>query len=246
MLYTISEFLTLLKEDMGIKDIPLPIDDAQLLKRFEKSALLEFSQRYPRLVSVRMGPQQIIDESNRYFNGSVKYRIPYEYYQDATILAVVGIDAGAYGGGSDNTYMPTISLGAADTILESIADIKMAASLGSIMTHAPTTQFFPPDKVAIYSGWYGGIYRLELALTHDINLTTIPPTAMTHLRQLAVLDLEEYLYNQLKRKDQLDVGVGTINLKIDEWANARDEKKQLLETWDNEGANLDIDPINYF
>ena len=69
---------------------------------------------------------------------------------------------------------------------------------------------------------------------------------MTHLRQLAVLDLEEYLYNQLKRKDQLDVGVGTINLKIDEWANARDEKKQLLETWDNEGANLDIDPINYF
>ena len=46
-LYNLSEFLSVVKEDIGIRDIPLPVDDAELVKRFDNSALKSFSIRYP-------------------------------------------------------------------------------------------------------------------------------------------------------------------------------------------------------
>lgn len=246
MFYNLSEFLTLCKEDMGIKDIPLPVDDTRLIQRFQQSALKEFSQRSPYIKMIQITPNMIVDDSMRFFDRSVTYEIPYKEYQDSTILGVLNIEAGSYGGGTDDLYFPSLALGGADVIMETVADIQMASALSRNMQKTPTFRFIPPNKLAIFNGWNGGIYRCEIALTHDLSLSTIPPRAMTHLRQLTVLDLEEFLYNQLKRKDQLEVGVGTISLKIDEWQNAHDEKKQLLETWDNEGYNLDTDAIYYW
>ena len=113
------------------------------------------------------------------------------------------------------------------------------------MGHAPTFRFDPPNKLIIYNGWTGGSYRIEVGMLHDPSLSTIPPGAMTHLRQLAVLDIEEYLYNKMKRIQDLDTGVGTINLRIDNWENAASEKRDLLREWD-ESVNIDLDCINYF
>ena len=142
-------------------------------------------------------------------------------------------------------YMPNVVLGSADIMIESIADIKMAASLGSMMCHAPTFRFDSPNRLTIYNGWTGGSFRIEIGLLHDPSLSTIPPGAMTHLRQLTILDTEEYLYNKLKRTTDIETGIGTINLRIDNWENAAQEKKDLLREWD-ESASLDLDNISFF
>ena len=117
--------------------------------------------------------------------------------------------------------------------------------MGSMMGHAPTFRFDPPNKLVIYNGWTGGSYRIEVGMLHDPSLSTIPAGAMTHLRQLAVLDIEEYLYNKMKRIQDLETGIGSINLRIDNWENAASEKRDLLRDWDESG-NLDLDVINYF
>lgn len=244
MFYNFSEFLTQVKEDIGIKDLPLPVDDIELTKRFNTSALREFSVRYPKISEAWVTTSDALDLSHRNLDGSVCYTIPYKYYAGTQILYVISINSSGYGAGS-NMYMPNVILGSGDMVIESIADIKMAAAIGSMMCHAPTFRFDYPDKLWIYNGWTAGSYRVELALMHDPSLSTIPPSAMTHLRQLAVLDTEEFLYNKLKRIDELDVGVGNIKLKIENWENAAQEKRDLLKEWD-EYVNLDIDTINYF
>ena len=114
-----------------------------------------------------------------------------------------------------------------------------------MMAHAPTFRFDPPNRLTVYNGWCGGSFRIEVGMLHDPSLATIPPGAFTHLHQLAVLDLEEYLYNKMKRITDLETGVGTINLRIDNWENAAQEKRDLLREWD-ESASLDLDVINYF
>lgn len=91
--YTWSEFLTMLKEDIGIKDIPLPVDDNEITKRLYHSSLKEFSVRYPRLQEVVLGPNDCISKDNIEVNGSATYMIPKEYYQDSEILAVQYIDS---------------------------------------------------------------------------------------------------------------------------------------------------------
>lgn len=246
MLYNISEFLTLIKTDMGIKDLPMPVDDAELLKRFETSALKEFSVRAPRVVDcVLTEADRIKDSQMDDFYARYIYKVPKRVYQDATILEVVDFDISRPSGYSDY-YMPQTAVGSPLTVLESIADIQIAAAMASATSRAPTWRFVHPDKLIVFHGWTAGSYVITLTLTHDVSLTTIPPTAITHLRQLAVLDLEEYLYDKLKRKDGLDVGVGQINLKIDDWQSAGEKKADLLREWDQNGTNIDIDSISYY
>ena len=244
MLYNFSEFLTQIKEDIGIKDVPLPVDDAALTKRFITSALKEFSIRYPRIEEIVITQSEAVDLSTKYKYGCITYIIPEKYYRGSMILTVLGISSTGYGSYAD-MYAPSIMLGSADMLIESVADIKMAAALGSMMGHAPTFRFEPPNKLVVYNGWVGGSFKVDVGMLHDPSLSTIPPGAMTHLRQLAILDIEEYLYNKMKRITDLETGVGTINLRIDNWENAGQEKRDLLKEWD-ESANLDLDMINWF
>ena len=243
-LYNISEFLSLIKEDIGIKDIPLPVDDKSLLQRFYNSALKEFSVRYPRIETIILGDENRIAPEYRDRNTKIIYRIPKYVYQDSTILAVTKFDVSRPLGYSD-FYVPQGVWASPDAVLSSLADIKLAAALASTMGKAPTYQFKAPDLLYVYNGWSGGVYDVDVALMHDISLSTIPPTAITHLKQLAILDIEEYLYNKLKRIDNLDTGIGNIQLNINNWEDAGNRKLELLKEWDEDG-NLDIDQITYF
>ena len=244
MLYNFSEFLTQIKEDIGIKDVPLPVDDAALTKRFISSALKEFSVRYPRIEEIVITQKEAIDLSTKHTYGCITYIIPEKYYRGSMILTILGISSTGYGSYAD-MYAPSIMLGSADMLIESVADIKMAAALGSMMGHAPTFRFEPPNKLVVYNGWVGGSFKVEVGMLHDPSLSTIPAGAMTHLRQLAILDIEEYLYNKMKRIQDLETGVGNINLRIENWENAAQEKRDLLRDWD-ESASLDLDVINFF
>ena len=244
MLYNYSEFLTQIKEDIGIKDVPLPVDDAALTKRFVTSALREFSIRYPKLEEILITQDMAVDLSSRSLNGSVTYIIPEKYYRGSQILTVLSINSTGYGA-ADNFYNPTMFLGSADMLIESVTDIKMAASLASMIGHAPTFRFDPPNKLTVFNGWTGNAYRVEVGMLHDPSLATIPPGAMTHLRQLATLDIEEYLYGKMKRIQNLETGIGSISLQIDNWENAAQEKRELLRDWD-ESASLSLDSINYW
>lgn len=245
MLYTINEFMTLIKENIGINDLPMPVDDAELLRRFQTSALREFSARSPRVLTVMMGESERI-QSSEFTSGThrITYRIPKHYIDGAAIMGIARWDVAKPLGYSDY-YVPQGSWASPDSVLTALADIKIAASTASAMGKAPTTRFLPPDRIEVYNGWANGTYECDLLLAHDISLSTISPTAFTHLIQLAELDIEEFLYNKLKRLDNLDVGIGNIQLGINAWEGAGSAKRELLKEWD-ESANLDIDTITYF
>ena len=244
MLYNLSEFIELIKGDIGIRDIPLPIGDVEIVKHFELSTLREFSIRYPVIRDVWVTEDDALDLSQRSVSGSVTYQIPEKYWQGTRILDVLHLLPGGYGSEA-NMYMPNVVLGSADNLLESIADIKMAAALGSMMTHAPTWRFDPPDRVTIFNGWTSGSYRFEIALMHDLSLATIPPGAFTNLRQLAVLDAKAYLYKKMKRINNLETGIGSIDLKIDDWESADREMQDLLRDWDDT-VELGLHTLSYF
>ena len=245
MLYNLSEFMTKVKEDIGIKDIPLPVDDEELVKRFHNSALKEFSIRVPYLKEFVLEAADALNMMSQSINASVTYKIPKSVYQDTPIINITHLSVSKVGGYSD-FYVPTGTFNSPDFVLETIADIKLAAQLGAMTTHAPTWRFDPPDKVTIYYGWSGGSYVLEAAMIHDLSLSTIPPTAFTDLIYLTTLDIEEYLYNKLKRKENLSLGIGEVQLRIDNWEGAADKKRDLLERWDSEGMNLNFEPISYW
>lgn len=243
-LYNLSQFMTKVKQDIKIADIPVPFTDHEIVERFRTSGLVEFSVRSPFITNFGLSSADIIDNSQVSVTGAVTYRIPKHVYQDTPITQVLSIDVGRSGGFSDY-YMPTAGFHSPEFILETIADIKMAAAMGSMMQHAPTFRFTAPDMLTIYNGWCAGTYLCEAGLVHDISLATVPPTAFTHLFQVAELDLEWFFYDEMCRKDEIDTGYGSFKLLTQQWEGSEDKLKDLLKEWD-EQANLDVDRINYW
>ena len=244
-LYNLSEFITTVKEDIGIKDIPLPVDDKALIDRFKRSALADFSVIYPRVAKCYVSDEDLTEASKNSNHMFYEYRIPKWVYDGTDILEVSNFDVARPNGFSD-FYIPNTGFSTPDAIIAAMADMRLAAGLSSSMAKAPTYEFTKPNLLRVYNGWAGGMYEVELLLRHDLSLQTIPDGAFMDLRDLTVLDMKAYLYNQLKRKDQLDVGVGTIQLRVDDWSNAESDKRELLRNWREEGANLDFDHVRYF
>ena len=244
MLYNLSEFITTVKEDVGIMDLPLPVNDKELIDHFKRKTLKDFSLIYPRMEKIMIGDEALTKRAKDSFNTFYEYRIPRYVYEGSTILSIVNFDVARPNGYSD-FFIPNANWSTPDTIIAAMGDVRMAAGLASALAKAPTCDFIEPDILQVYNGWAGGKYMVELLLEHDPSLASVPAGAMNSLRELAELDMKAFLYNKLKRKDSLEVGVGTIQLKIDDWSNAESERKDLLRDW-KESANLDFDHIKRF
>jgi hypothetical protein len=245
MLYNTSEFLTLLKEDMGIKDLPMPVDDQALIARLANSALKEFSVRAPVMTTCYMNDHQRVEQNQFSQTRSLLYKIPKDVYVGTQIVGVYRVDISRPQGYSD-VYVPQALWAAPDAIISAMADIKIAAATASAMGKAMTFRWEPPDKIRLFNGWSSGVYEVDVGLVHDISLSTISPTAFPQLRELCQYDLETFLYNKMSRMDNLETGVGTINLNIGKWEGAEQRFKDLLKQWDQDGAILDLASITYF
>lgn len=219
---------------MGLKELPKPFTDEDLRWRLEHSALKEFSQVYPYRSTYMIGETERVcrpypgvpqNKSNTY---SQVYEIPKHYYQDRTIMAVSDVNIVRPHGYND-LYVPSGAIGSPVGAITAMASMQMAASMSRTMTHAITWDFRPPNILIMYNGWSGGNYEIELLMSHDISLSTIDPTCSSKFLQLCEYDLEEYVYNRLKRVQNLELGAGSIELKIDDWSDAGNRKRELLD-----------------
>lgn len=68
-------------------------------------------------------------------------------------------------------------------------------------------------------------------MEHDDTLASIKPSTEESFYELALLDTKVNLYSNMKYYTELQSAYGTINLRIDDWANAESERKDLLNTW---------------
>ena len=166
------------------------------------------------------------------------------YYQEHTILGVPMVEIQRPNGYND-LYVPQGMIGDPASIMMGLASIQAVSAMARQMTHSLTWDFKQPNILILYNGWSGGDYEIELAMDHDPSLSTIPPSAMSTFIELCQYDLEEYFYQKLKRVQNLDLGIGSIELKIDDWADAANKKRDLLTELD-ETCNLAYEHIQYF
>jgi len=236
-LYNLSEFFTTVKEEVGIADLPLPVSDEKLLDHFKRTTLVDFSIAYPRIESCYVSDDDLVNRVQNSYNSFYEYKIPKWVYDGTCILSISNFEVTRPNGYSD-FFIPNANWASPDAVIAAMADVRMAAGVASAMSKAPTADFHKPDKIRVFNGWAGGIYEVELLLKHDDSLVTVPEGSFYSLRELATLDMQAYLYKKLKRKNNQDLGVGSSDLKIDDWANAESDRKELVKEWMSE-ANLE-------
>ena len=246
MLYTLNQLIQLAKEDLGIRELPPPVTDQDLYNRVKNSALKELSIVYPRIEEFTIGKPDLVDPSedvSTKYHG-VRYRVPQYITHNFTPMDVIDVTNISQHALSDVMWPFAIGFSAPDTIA-SVASMKAMAAVGQNIVGAVTYNYDPMTNIiTIYNGWTNGTYKVQMTVSHDENLSTIPPTAMLTVRELITNDIGQYIYNTLKRKDKLDTPAGNIDLRIDDLADCGNRKKELLEKL-QEDCSLDFDIINY-
>ena len=105
-----------------------------------------------------------------------------------------------------------------------------------------TFKFERPRTLTLYNAYSSNNIVLDLGFSQDKSLASIPETCREDYMKLAMLDVKDNLYPTLKQYTELNTAIGNINLKLDDWANAESERKELIEKWDDT-YHLDFHPI---
>lgn len=247
MLWTAQELIQLVKDDMGLRDLPPTVTDQDLLNRFKTSCLKEFSLIYPRIETFNMGREDLVDKTEAYRSmiPGVRYKIPRFVTAQMDILGIMKVEPLRSSGYTDLMWPYGVGF-APDQVMSSVSAIKAAAATGMNMVNSLTFEYDSmKQQITLYHGWSTGSYKVRATVLHDPSLSTVPPTAMSTLRELATYDLGQYIYNTLKRKNNIDTGVGNITLNIEEFSDYGSKKKDMIDKL-SEDANLDFEEIEYF
>ena len=162
-----------------------------------------------------------------YYNESI-YEIP-NVFGDRKILYIrkVTQQNKLLGNGILNPIMDE-SLDMYDSLMMAQA----GANLLSTAVPSFTFKFVEPNLLYLYNmTTMANQLSIEFALEHFDNFSSIPNTAWQSFEQLAILDIKQFLYGVLKHYDSLQTAHGTINLHIDDWSSAKDDREALLDKW---------------
>lgn len=226
---TMTSLIKTIKRRLGIRFWKLPSEDFEdeLLEIIKEETLVTFSTYFPHIVRIKynLAENKVPGMRDTFF-------IDKDQMGGATIVGIEDIVFDSFHSSHFPYHMPGNSF-------ELFTDLQMSATYESMMSIPITFTFQSPDKLVIDDYPYNlDMVYLNVKIVHPDNLSTIKLTMKEQLIKLALCDIKIFLYNELKHYDKIDTTFGQIDLKIDEWQNAEDERKTLIEYWDKAFLNV--------
>lgn len=107
------------------------------------------------------------------------------------------------------------------------------------MRNEPSWDDLGHNQVQLF-GYPKTMLTFEVACKHMPNGESIEESCYSSFMELATLDVKIKAYNVLKFYKNIPSAHGNIDLNIDNWASAEQERKDLLKDWDDR-FHLDMD-----
>lgn len=224
-----SSLLTRLKMDLGIYTFALPFDTNTALEEVITVITLPvFSVYCPLKEKFQCNVKDLkeLEHTDSYQT----YLLPDWKYKQ-----IIDVEDVEY----DNSMMSGVGYAANAALFNnnSLLQQTMLGQAGINITRAMipklTFQYEHPRKLRIYNLYNSCRLVLSLLCQHHPSLASIPPTQEQSFYQLALLDSKIFLYNALKHYNEIETAYGRITLKIDDWSDAKSERDQLIEKWDD-------------
>lgn len=236
---SLSELIESIKMDLGIYGLSLPIDnlDEQLYNVFKLRTIKTFSQYHPYVEQIELDLNELETNTNNF--NKREYIIP-NIFGDRRIISVRDVSQRPIGIGYGQPSSMGCSMTSENMMLGTIN-----ADINSMMSPPQTFEFIQPNRLVLYNMYmYATRVTIELTTEHFSNLASIPASQWETFENLALLDTKRFLYGILKHYNEIQTAHGNINLRIDDWANAEQDRRELLKEWDGK-YHLDSTPV-YF
>lgn len=207
-------------------------------KTFSTEALIPMEVNDPTVLDSRIPRKVMLDD--RYS----KYRVPLELtdgHEIMTIKSCVPISSnygpmmdgfgryGSYCGLPWNTHFGRATsgdlYGAALLSQVNYADRQLVGEISRNFRF----YFYPPNILMLTN--YIGPLNAAFCVKNDENLLSLDDMTYEGVKKLFLLDLKKSIYNQFGNYTEIDTPYGTLDLKIQDWASAEQERNEVYDTY---------------
>ena len=243
----ISKLISSIKLDLGLVAMATPFDNLDELIReiIVIRTIPVFDELHPYIVTLQIDTNELDMVEKR--SESTVYRLP-DVFGNAQIMMITHMEPLYDNDRYSHDYNTSLFSYGVTPCIYGYQELMLAQAQANMLSTAAkgiTFQFIAPNMIEIFSGYaMGNTYRLSVAITHADNLSTIPATCYGSFLKLATLDVKNYLYNTLIHYENLSTAYGQLSLNIDRWSNAEDDRRALIEKWE-QTYHLDLSNI-YF
>lgn len=250
----ISDVVNDIKFSQGLNNIALPykVPVENVIQDILKMTVREFSDFKPLIregydeKSHLMSPNELSKKMNIYIlpsdltvtavKGATAYAASSQFQSEEAMTNAFTVGTPFIGFGS---YYPQDILSATQT---GVAINKFAG----VTSQQPTSKYLGFNKIQLFNFPDKCFIRFEVKCEHDPSLETIPDTCYTSFLELATLDVQRTLYNNIKNMQNVGSAFKEIQLKIDDWSGAENAQKELLKEWKGDFHLDDLDLIQFF
>lgn len=121
---------------------------------------------------------------------------------------------------------------------DDIALLQARANQTSLISNVIIPKFVPPNKVRLETASGDSVnfsieeYPITIFIKHSPNLMTILPTMMETFEKLAIADVANFLYGELKYYDGLETVFTNSDLKLSDLESAAGTRDDIVEKLD--------------
>lgn len=236
----LSNTITRIKLQLGLIGISLPIEniDDTIITILNEVTIPTFSVFCPYKSSIYLNLADIekLEKQSTY----IKFLLPEFGERKVIYLFKVSYNDVDPSGLSIYYGAPLYTSSIYSSLITANASNNMMRPIIPTISH----HFEAPRTVYLYNAIASTSLKFDLGFEHDKTLASIPETCRDSFLKLAILDVKSNLYPTIKHYSEINTAIGTINLKLDDWQSAEDERKELLRDWED-NYHLDFTPM-YF
>ena len=225
-----------------------------MMEILEDETLPSLNVLFPRLFKTVLNVNKLIPLANEDHTGYIGYRVPLELTEGLKMMGIKafytgvdGYDTGRPVNGGYNGYLGTSlwlsdmpnkygrysSANLYETVMGSMLTYADLQLLGQIQ-EAPIPRFEAPNIIWINVAYASAsTFFVTLLLENDKNLISLDENVFDAVRRLFILDIRKVIYNRFGVLSNIDTAIGNIDLKIDDWSGAEQERNELYEQYNS-------------
>lgn len=250
----ISEVINDIKLTLGLNTVALPYNKPVelVIQEILKTSIRTFSRFKPH---IREGVEQM--KNLRSPNEQSKRMGIYILPETFTLSRV--LDASAYPV-SSNFSDEEVNINAFTVSSPFVGfgsyypqDILNATQIGAVInkytgvtSNPSTSKWLGFNKIQLINFPDNSFVYFVVRCEHDSNGETIPESCVESFIELATLDVQRTIYNNLKNMNNVGSAFKEIQVKIDDWSGADNERKELIKNWTNTFHYDDLDLVQFF
>ena len=216
----------LLNQRLGMPDYGLSYLYPEILNNLQTYTLPIFSQYFPcyRRYPFTPDDHKTGDENEYYLKITEIDENKLDIISIANVVPKSGIEASAF---SEGYY--TLNITIEDAIMNSLASNMASSSNYSYKRF----RYIPPNRILLR-----GFGTQELTVTLKIkypSFSAIQDSVIEQFIRLALADIKIFVYNKLKHYNQLNLPIGSIDLKLELFESGEAERETIISEFNSKG-----------